>query len=599
MSIKLGALVLAVATLGAASVWGLARLTDRIDRAMASHDQWRQTYEAYVTDVGVPMLLARAALSQPPGLADPRLALNQLRLAAQRLDHLELPPGLDPPTRRALDDARAALRRAIARLQTAGHPYLPAPNPGDTSDANARADARADAGADPPAASPDGDDPDGPAAKAAAKAAPNLERGVDRGAARELNAAFSVIAQLAGRVRQTLTTLRDEARRQTRQTGWAVGVVAALLIVGAGALGYWQHRSVMRPLQRLASGVRDMSTGRLERRLPAKGADELAALARDFNEMAGQLERLYANLEAEVRDKSRALVQSERLASVGYLAAGVAHEINNPLGIIAGHAELAQRRDQGDEATRRTLDVIADEAFRCKAITEKLLSLSRGSDDAREPVDLADVARQVIDMVAELPAFRRRDLRLEAQHDPPAASDSKPTTPSTTVHASAAQMKQVMLNLIVNALEATEPGPGRVDVRVERRGPRVLASVRDNGRGMDRRTLDRVFEPFFTTARGVDPAAPPDPAERRGIGLGLSICHAIVADHEGRLDAHSEGPGRGSRFTIDLPAADAPRRGAARDGDRLADAEDNARVDDDNDADVDAAVDADGAGGAK
>jgi signal transduction histidine kinase len=114
------------------------------------------------------------------------------------------------------------------------------------------------------------------------------------------------------------------------------------------------------------------------------------------------------------------------------------------------------------------------------------------------------------------------------------------------------EMKQVLMNLLINALEATDDGTGEVKVTVARDGEhRVTLAVADNGRGMGPETLERVFEPFFTERRPRDPDSPPRP----GTGLGLSITHAIVQSHGGRISAYSDGPGRGSRFVIDLPAA--------------------------------------------
>jgi len=305
--------------------------------------------------------------------------------------------------------------------------------------------------------------------------------------------------------------------------------------------------------------------------------------------MAAELDDLYHKLEAKVAAKSKELVRSERLASVGYLAAGVAHEINNPLGIIVGYAEcmmmeLKERQaaaakagygeaaaDPVAEDIARTLQIICDEAFRCKTITHKLLSLAKPGEDSRRHVDLGDVAAGVVSVLGGVRPFRDRRLSVRAES---ASRDD------LVVNAVEAEMKQVVMNLAINALEAIAPEPspdgldwtsgsnaavqGEVRIHVARRDGSVELTVSDTGRGMTAQTLERVFEPFFTEKRGsgtdigalLPPAAAAEGLERRhGTGLGLSIAHAIVEAHGGRITAHSDGLGKGSIFTVRLPAA--------------------------------------------
>ena len=139
-------------------------------------------------------------------------------------------------------------------------------------------------------------------------------------------------------------------------------------------------------MRELGSSVRQFAAGSLANRIDLRAPAEFIALAEDFNRMARELDSLYRDLEQKVALKSRELVRSERLASVGYLAAGVAHEINNPLSIIAGYAErsLAEMDDAAsDTALRKVLQIICSEAFRCKEITGKLLSMARGGEEEK------------------------------------------------------------------------------------------------------------------------------------------------------------------------------------------------------------------------
>jgi signal transduction histidine kinase len=287
--------------------------------------------------------------------------------------------------------------------------------------------------------------------------------------------------------------------------------------------------------------VHRLTAGQFKDRIDAHdGGDELASLARDFNRMAEELDGFYHELESKVAQKSRELVRSERLASLGYLAAGVAHEINNPLGIISGYAEFSLQQlehpseDGISQELSRSLRIICDEAFRCKAITKKLLSLARGGDEPRKPVSLLAVANEVASIVGGLKEHRDKHLVVHAVDD----SQSE-------VLAIEAEMKQVVLNLTVNALEACGHN-GEVRIDVAREGGEVVLTVADDGRGMSAETLERIFEPFFTEKRSDG---------RRGTGLGLSITHAIVQDHGGSITAQSDGPGQGSRFVVRLPVA--------------------------------------------
>jgi signal transduction histidine kinase len=279
-----------------------------------------------------------------------------------------------------------------------------------------------------------------------------------------------------------------------------------------------------------------------------RGAEEFRALAADFNRMAGELDSFTRDLEQKVAAKSRELIRSERLASVGYLAAGVAHEINNPLGIITGYAELAMaklKRADGsaDPALAETLRVICDEAFRCKDITGKLLSLARQGDDGRSRVDLAQVARGVAAAVVGLRQFGGRKLAIQTEEGA-----------ALSVIAVEAEMRQVVMNLVINALEAVDERAGEVVVTVARDGDAVELAVLDNGRGMTPQTIERAFEPFYTEKRG---------RQHTGTGLGLSVTHAIIESHGGRLTASCDGEGKGSRFVVRLPAASASAAAAA------------------------------------
>jgi signal transduction histidine kinase len=331
----------------------------------------------------------------------------------------------------------------------------------------------------------------------------------------------------------------QSAAQRVQLVSILIAVLGALGIITSGLMSLAMHRTVMRPLARLREGTQRVAAGNFAEKVTANGDVEFAELAEDFNKMAGELRGFYEQLEAKVAQKSKELVRSERLASVGFLAAGVAHEINNPLNIISGYAELTLKqlaKMPGADAreAHNALRVIRDEAFRCKEITQKLLSLARKGDEHREDFSLAHVAEEVTSVIRGLATYKDRRVEVGLDRDEP-----------LTVHGSVNEIKQVLVNLMVNALEAVRPSDGRVRLEGRRNNGWVELSVIDNGRGMSPEVVEHVFEPFYTAKRG---------ASEPGTGLGLSITHAIVESHGGQVIAQSDGVGMGSRFTVRLPA---------------------------------------------
>lgn len=382
----------------------------------------------------------------------------------------------------------------------------------------------------------------------------DLGEAADRLATGNVSAHFGTasIIDAFGRAQTHLKQLSTEMDERIAQAQFTSGFtirmmlavlgLACLIIVAVTAvLNIALYRSIILPLQHLASGVRRIADGRLDERLEEASQNEFAQVARDFNHMAARLEELYETLEERVRVKSCELVRSERLASVGYLAAGVAHEINNPLGIITGYAEVTlkrlqkQPRTDGAAMAEEALRIIRDEAFRCKGITEKLLSLAAGREVTRERVQVRQVLDDIMSILGALPQYRDRKLAVDV--DGPERLE---------VLGNEAEIRQIVLNLAINALEAVQPTIGEVRFDGRRKNGVVELVVSDNGRGMTPETLEHVFEPFYTNRLGTS---------ARGIGLGLSITNAIIEAHGGRIRAESNGPNTGSRFVIELPAA--------------------------------------------
>lgn len=351
-----------------------------------------------------------------------------------------------------------------------------------------------------------------------------------------LNRVLSEVATLAGKINSDIAADRAAANDQLDVTITVVTTLSVGVLFAAILVGFMQYRAVMRPLRALDEAMDRAAEAKFTQRVEPASEAEFAQLADRFNQMAERLNSHYQTLEDEVNTKSRALVRSERLAGVGYLAAGLAHEINNPLGIIGGYAEAALAKPDDCDRAAKALRVIADEAFRCKEITGKLLSLARPTDAEPTDVDLAHVLAHAADLMRGLESFSGHTVDTDLAD-------------GLVVTGHASELTQVAINLLANALEAT-PSGGRVSISAERRGPWAHVAVVDSGRGMTAEQLERVFEPFYTDAPERDTP---------GTGLGLAVTHAIVAQHGGRITATSGGDGAGATFTIELPLTPLPR----------------------------------------
>ena len=228
--------------------------------------------------------------------------------------------------------------------------------------------------------------------------------------------------------------------------------------------------------------------------------------------------------------------QTEKLAAVGTLAAGVMHEINNPLATIAACAESMQIKfEQYDPAAvapyAEYLKLIDNEVHRCKRIVDGLLDFSRPKGAVKEPVGVNAVIEQTLFLLKHHTRFKQLSVTTDLD---PAAEGGVEGNPE--------QLIQVFMALLLNAMDAMNGG-GRITIRTRPVAGGVAAEVADTGHGIARSEVTKIFEPFYTTK-------PPG----RGTGLGLSICYGIIADHGGRIDVESE-PGRGTTFRILLPAA--------------------------------------------
>lgn len=391
----------------------------------------------------------------------------------------------------------------------------------------------------------------------------------------EVGAAGSALAGLRGagrgfrgiRVRYHSPGIAQEAGNLARITAILVAVdVVAFVLFGVLLM----DRSVVRPLRRLTAVSEKIASGDLALRADESPANEVGQLGASFNRMVGAI----LDAQERVRQSQKETFHWEKLATVGRLAAGVAHEVGNPLMGIRGYAEYLRKSDPPAPDRRECLDKIVAETGRIENIVRGLLSVASTERDPGEEADVNLVVREIVEMLSFRKMFREVEVVVEE------GGVGKVRIPQE-------RLRQVLLNLLINAVDAMEGGghlrvrtfavrpwlppalrkarrratdPPDVDVLRLRRGPggfpggAVAVSVTDTGCGIGAEALPSIFDPFFTTKE-----------VGKGTGLGLSVSQAIVEAAGGEIVVES-GEGKGSTFTVVLPEAEDSAAGSGKDG---------------------------------
>jgi signal transduction histidine kinase len=307
------------------------------------------------------------------------------------------------------------------------------------------------------------------------------------------------------------------------------------LLAALTLLTLWLVRRVVtRPMQRLVAAVNAIGSGKLSHRVEEdSGGGELAQLAREFNSMAGSLELARAEVVREAEERlalERRLREAEKLAAIGNLAAGLAHQVAAPLNVISGRAELLLRRPEDEPGRARSLRIIIQQISRITTIVRNLLDFARRREPRVQPVDLGAVVDGVVEFLES--ELERGGVELERSGAASAYVQGDPDL-----------LHQVLVNLVLNALQAMEEseGPHRLAIRLETTESAVAVEVEDTGPGLSPDVRERMFQPFYTT-------------KERGTGLGLVVARYIVEEHAGSLVAEEPLTGSGARFRITLPS---------------------------------------------
>jgi two-component system NtrC family sensor kinase len=361
-------------------------------------------------------------------------------------------------------------------------------------------------------------------------------------------------------------SLEDMDRTLERNTFNIAVFAFGFILVAAFSVGIFVRRLVYLPLRDLETGAKRLAAGNLDQPIPVRSADEFGQLATSFNAMTEalrksqqELQEWGRTLEQKVAERTHKLhiaeveaARREKLASVGMLAAGIAHELNNPLTGVLTFSTLLRKKIPDGSQDAEDIDLVIRETRRCATIIRRLLDFAREKPPEKKFVDLNRLLEETTRLVERPAHLRDIDIKLELTPDlPPVWLDED-------------LIKQVIVNMLVNAQQAIGD-EGRITIR-SRRCPEpkrpdpgsdavamVEISIIDTGCGIAENDLRRIFDPFFTT-KGVG----------QGTGLGLSVSHGIVKAHGGAIEVDSK-VGEGTEFRVYLPL-ESPAEGEAHGG---------------------------------
>ena len=328
---------------------------------------------------------------------------------------------------------------------------------------------------------------------------------------------------------------------------FTVTTALAFIVIGSVLL----TRYLVKPLEKLIKATEDITDGYVPQPLETTGQNEIGTLSLSLARMTDKLkddkqeiENYIHSLEESNSQLKRAqsdVIRSEKLSSLGRLAAGVAHEIGNPIGIILGYVEILRQQGNTPNENADALSRLENEVMRIDNIIRELLSFSRPTTVAPHPILVNSIIKDAASFIAHQKAFRRIQVELHLAEDLP------------RVMADEGQLQQVMVNLFLNAIDAMPEG-GTLSITTGQESsthsaspqnvtasPAMSITVRDTGTGIEGNDLNKLFDPFYTTK-----------SPGKGTGLGLSVCLSIVESFDGRLSVEST-PGQGTIFTITLP----------------------------------------------
>ncbi len=292
-------------------------------------------------------------------------------------------------------------------------------------------------------------------------------------------------------------------------------------------------RSISRPVRRLTEAAVEVAGGAYGAQVELQSNDEMGLLAASFNEMS---RKMAADIES-LRQLNEQLIRTEKLAAAGTLAAGVAHEVNNPLASISSLIQMLQARASVDDETREMLRLVQTQIARITQVTREMMEFARARPSARAPQDINRIIEASIRLASFDRAFNR--LKLKTEQD----------TSAPLVYADADQMQQVFLNLLLNARDAMPDGGDLyVRTRYDKSAGEIVVEIADSGTGITPEHRAHIFDPFFTTKTA-----------GKGTGLGLAVCYGIITAHDGRIEVEPNAL-RGTCVRVSLPVEEVRKR---------------------------------------
>jgi len=320
-----------------------------------------------------------------------------------------------------------------------------------------------------------------------------------------------------------------------RSTQAMLALVALGGIVLGGMVAWFAIRGIMKPLQRLRDGVEEVSEGQFGKHIRISSSDEIGELAVTFNTMTDNLNASRTNLENTVltlKETRARLLQSEKLSAVGEFIAGVAHELNNPLTVMVGYAQLLEESDL-EEEYKQEVRQMAESADRCHKVVQNLLSFARQRPPEWTQVNLHDL----LDATLNFLKYELRTSNVE--------SERRYAADLPCVMADPHQLQQIFLNITNNARQAMEEEgiKGTISIHTTYTDAFVQVEIRDTGPGIPEENREKIFDPFFTTKE-----------QGKGTGLGLSVSYGIIKEHGGEIVVESK-TGVGTTFRIQIPVA--------------------------------------------
>lgn len=321
----------------------------------------------------------------------------------------------------------------------------------------------------------------------------------------------------------------EESYAIAEQNLFFLVIVFVCSLFAALVLGVYLAGKISGPVTVLVDGVRQVAAGELETKIPVETGDEIGQLAMAFNEMTGKLKLHMEEVDrahSEVLKTQKQLLQSEKMAAIGQLAAGLAHEIYNPLNVISGFTEVLLKQGGRTEAEKKHLEEIYRETGRCQNLIAELLRFAKPKKSGRDLADLGVMLGETISLVQAQARTQGIVVTMDIPDDLPAVTADKD------------QMKQVFLNLLLNACQAM-PSGGDLHVKAYVLNGNLVVDIKDTGVGIKAQDIKNIFNPFFTT-------------KADGTGLGLALSFAVMESHGGAINVQSE-EGKGAVFTLTLP----------------------------------------------